>query len=89
MSKTAFIVTTFDRLRNRKPLVEGDPKLGFAANILYTLVGKKPDDVMERAFNVAMILHADHELNAQLLLHGSRQPRFLIYTPRSPPVLAR
>src|SRR6516225_11446339 len=64
MSKTASIVTTFDRLRNRKPLVEGDPKLGFAANFLYTLVGKKPDDVMERAFNVAMILHADHELNA-------------------------
>ena len=64
MSKTASIVTTFDRLRNRKPLVEGDPKLGFAANFLYTLVGKKPDEVMERAFNVAMILHADHELNA-------------------------
>ena len=64
MSKTAAIVTTFDRLRNGKPLVEGDAKLGFAANFLYTLVGKQPDDVMERAFDLAMILHADHELNA-------------------------
>jgi citrate synthase len=64
MSKTASIVTTFDRLRNGKSVVEGDAKLGFAANFLYTLVGKKPDDVMERAFDVAMILHADHELNA-------------------------
>ena len=38
--------------------------LGFSANFLYTLTGKRPDDVMERAFDVAMTLHADHELNA-------------------------
>ncbi|HEX3745331.1 MAG TPA: citrate synthase [Bryobacteraceae bacterium] len=64
MSQTATIVTTFDRLRKGLALVEGDPSLGFAANFLYTLTGKKPDDVMEHAFDVAMILHADHELNA-------------------------
>jgi citrate synthase len=64
MSKTAGIVTAFDSLRNGKPLVADDPKLGFSANFLYTLTGKRPDDVMERAFDVAMILHADHELNA-------------------------
>ncbi len=64
MSRTATIVTTFERLRTGKPIVEGDPGLGFSANFLYTLSGKKPDDVMERAFDVAMILHADHELNA-------------------------
>ena len=64
MAQTATIVTTFDRLRNGKPVVAGDPKLGFAANFLYTLTGKKPDEVMEHAFDVALILHADHELNA-------------------------
>jgi citrate synthase len=64
MSKTAAIVTTFDRLRNGKPPMEDDPQLGFAANFLYTLTGKRPDDVMERAFDVALTLHADHELNA-------------------------
>jgi len=64
MSKTASMVTTFDRLRKGLPVIEGDPSLGFAANFLYTLTGKKPDDVMERAFDVAMTLHADHELNA-------------------------
>lgn len=64
MSQTAAMVTTFDRLRKGVPLIEGDPELGFAANFLYTLTGRKPDDVMERAFDVAMILHADHELNA-------------------------
>jgi citrate synthase len=64
MSQTATIVTTYDRLRNGKPVVEGDPALDFAANFLYTLTERRPDDVMERAFDVAMILHADHELNA-------------------------
>ncbi|MBV9769463.1 MAG: citrate synthase, partial [Bryobacterales bacterium] len=64
MAQTATIVTTFDRLRSGKPLVEGDPNLGLAANFLYTLTGKKPDDVMEHVFDIALILHADHELNA-------------------------
>src|SRR5260221_1898226 len=64
MAQTATIVTTFDRLRNGKEVIAGDPKLGMAANFLYTLTGKKPDEVMERAFDVALTLHADHELNA-------------------------
>src|SRR5262249_35436505 len=64
MAKTATIVTTYDRLRKGQPVIEGDSSLHFAANFLYTLTGKKPDDVMERAFDVALTLHADHELNA-------------------------
>jgi citrate synthase len=64
MSQAATIVTTFDRLRNGREIVEGDPNLGFAANFLYTLTGNKPDEVMERAFDIALTLHADHELNA-------------------------
>jgi citrate synthase len=64
MAQTATIVSTFDRLRNGNPVIPGDPGLGFAANFLYTLTGQRPDDVMERAFDVALTLHADHELNA-------------------------
>ena len=64
MSQTASIVTTYDRLRNGKPVIEPDPSLSFAASFLYTLTGKVPDDIMEHAFDVAMTLHADHELNA-------------------------
>jgi citrate synthase len=64
MAQTATIVTTFHRLRNNLEVVEGDPSLGLAANFLYTLTGKRPDDVMERAFDIALTLHADHELNA-------------------------
>jgi citrate synthase len=64
MAQTPTIVSTFDRFRNGKPPVEDDPKLGIAANFLYTLTGKRPDDVMEHTFDVALTLHADHELNA-------------------------
>jgi len=64
MSKTASIVAAFNRLRNGNPVIESDPQLGFSANFLYTLTGKRPDEVMEHAFDVAMTLHADHELNA-------------------------
>ncbi len=64
MAQTATIVTTFDRLRNGKEVIEGDPSLSLAGNFLYTLTGKKPDDVMEHTFDVALTLHADHELNA-------------------------
>jgi len=64
MAQTPTIVSTFDRLRRGQRVIEGDPSLSFAANFLYTLTGKRPDDVMERAFDVALTLHADHELNA-------------------------
>jgi citrate synthase len=64
MSQTATIVTTYDRLRKGSEVIPGDPTLGLAANFLYTLTGRRPDDVMERAFDIALILHADHEFNA-------------------------
>lgn len=64
MAQTATIVTTYDRLRNGREIIEGDPNLGFAANFLYTLTGKRPDEISERALDVALTLHADHELNA-------------------------
>jgi citrate synthase len=64
MAQTATIVTSFDRLRKGQAVVAGDPNLSFAGNFLYTLNGKQPDDVMERVFDIALILHAEHELNA-------------------------
>jgi citrate synthase len=64
MARVATIVTAFNSLRSGKALIPGDPTLGYAANFLYTLTGNVPDDLMERVFDVALILHADHELNA-------------------------
>jgi citrate synthase len=64
MARVSTIVTSLDRFRNGKEVVPADPSLSYAGNFLYALTGKKPDDLMERAFDVALILHADHELNA-------------------------
>ena len=41
-----------------------DPVLGHAANFLYMLTGERPSGLAIRAFDVALVLHADHELNA-------------------------
>ena len=64
MAQTPTIVSAYDRLRAGKEIIATDPSLSFAANFLYTLTGKRPDEIMEHTFDVALILHADHELNA-------------------------
>jgi citrate synthase len=63
-SQIAMIVAYFDRIRKGKDIVEPDLSLSHAGNFLYMLNGVKPIHEAERAFDVALILHADHELNA-------------------------
>ena len=63
-SQIAMIVACFDRIRKGKNLVEPDPSLSHAANFLWLLNGEKPSATATRALDVALILHADHELNA-------------------------
>ena len=58
------IVAMFDRIRKGKQVVEADKNLSHAANFLWMLNGVKPSDTATRAFDIALILHADHELNA-------------------------
>jgi len=58
------IVAGWERLRKGKPLVNPHPELGHAANFLYGLFGKKPDEASIRAFDTISILYADHEMNA-------------------------
>jgi citrate synthase len=58
------LVAAFDRIRKGKDVVEADPTLSHAANFLWLLNGEKPSETATRAFDVALILHADHELNA-------------------------
>lgn len=58
------IVAAYDRIRKGKDVVQPDPSLRHAANFLWMLHGKKPIPAAERTFDIALILHADHELNA-------------------------
>lgn len=52
------------RRRKGESLVEPDPELSHAANLLYTMTGEKPDEVATRLMDIALILHADHGMNA-------------------------
>ena len=63
-SQIAMIVTGYDRIRKGKDVVKPDPSLSHAANFLLMLTGSKPSSTAERALDIALILHADHELNA-------------------------
>ena len=63
-SQIAMIVAAYDRIRKNKPVVEADRSLSHAANFLWQLNGEKPSTTAEKALDVALILHADHELNA-------------------------
>lgn len=63
-SQIAMIVATFDRIRKGKSAVEADPSLSHAANFLWMLNGEKPSETAAHTFDIALILHADHELNA-------------------------
>ncbi|MBO8156457.1 MAG: citrate synthase [Bacillaceae bacterium] len=63
-AKMPTIVTAFARIRNGEEPVAPRKDLGFAENFLYMLKGKEPEDIEIEAFNKALVLHADHELNA-------------------------
>ena len=63
-SQIAMIVAMFDRIRKGKPVVEADRSLSHAGNFLWQLKGEKPSETATRALDIALILHADHELNA-------------------------
>lgn len=58
------IAAAWDRIRNGKEVVAPDKSLSIAENFLYMLRGEKPDAEEARMFDIALILHADHELNA-------------------------
>jgi citrate synthase len=63
-SQIAMIVAAYDRIRKGKNVVEPDRLLSHPANFLLLLNGNRPSETAERALDIALILHADHELNA-------------------------
>ena len=58
------IVATYGRMQAGGGPILPDPALGHAANFLYMLTGSRPSALATRALDVALVLHADHELNA-------------------------
>jgi citrate synthase len=63
-AKIPTIIAAFTRIRDGKEPVEPRDDLDHAANFLYMLNGEEPDDVLADVFDQALVLHADHGLNA-------------------------
>src|SRR5215211_2261199 len=63
-AQTGTIVATWGRMKAGGGIIDPDPVMGHAANFLYMLTGERPNATAVRAFDVALTLHADHELNA-------------------------
>ena len=63
-AQIASIVAIYGRMKAGGGMIDPDPALGHAANFLYMLTGNRPSTLATRAFDIALVLHADHELNA-------------------------
>ena len=63
-AQTASLVATWGRMQQGGGPVAADPAMGHAANFLYMLFGDRPTATAVRAMDIALTLHADHELNA-------------------------
>jgi citrate synthase len=64
IAKVPTIIARYERRRRGLEPVPPDPSLSYSENFLTMLHGEQPDEREARAFDVAMILHAEHELNA-------------------------
>src|SRR5262245_56635643 len=64
VARVTSLTTAFHRIRNGCRPIAPRPDLPQAANFLYTLSGRKPRVVQLRAFDAALVLYAEHELNA-------------------------
>src|SRR5688572_21792283 len=58
------IVTGFHRLRSGQRPIDPDPSLSIAGNLLYMLTAKRPHETLMRVMDAALVLHAEHGMNA-------------------------
>ncbi len=64
MAGMATVAAAIARINQGKMPLDPDPALGFSANYLYMLTGRRPTPIEERIMDINMILHADHGMNA-------------------------
>lgn len=64
VAKMPTLVAAWERIRNGQQVISPRTDYGFVQNFLYMLSGKEPDPIAVNAFNIALVLHADHEFNA-------------------------
>ncbi len=64
IAATPVLVAAYARARQGLPAVAPDPQLDTAGNFLWMLRGEKPGEVETHVLDVALVLHADHTMNA-------------------------
>jgi citrate synthase len=64
IAKTPTLIASYHRLRTGQEVIPPDPKLPHAANFLYMLTGEEPEQDAARAFDITLVLYADHTMNA-------------------------
>ena len=91
-AQIAMIVAIYDRLRKGKEIVPPDRSLSHAGNFLWMLNGEKPSETATRTLDIALILHADHELNASTFaarVIAGAKPDFCSFTQAQARFLAK
>lgn len=58
------VISTYERLRTGKEVLPPNPQLSLAADFLYRLTGEEPKPDHARIFDMCLVLHADHTMNA-------------------------
>ncbi|RMF28839.1 MAG: citrate (Si)-synthase [Candidatus Nitrosothermus koennekii] len=71
IAKFPTIIASWHAIRNNKDIIEPDPNLDHASNLLYMIHGKKPSKEFARYMDVTLILHAEHSFNASTF--GARE----------------
>ncbi len=64
IAATPVLVAAYSRAREGKPALAPDASLNTAGNFLWMLRGEKPNEVETRVLDAALVLHADHTMNA-------------------------
>jgi citrate synthase len=70
-AQMATITTTWQSVRSGRAPFAPRADLSHAANFLYMLTGREPDGQTAHVLDVALILHADHSLNASTFVARS------------------
>jgi citrate synthase len=85
LAQIPLIIAEAYRATKGQPVVATKPELGFAANMLYMLKGTPPSAEDTKAFDVSLILYAEHEFNASTSRRESSALRSPTCTRASPP----
>ncbi|MBZ5752964.1 citrate/2-methylcitrate synthase [Metabacillus rhizolycopersici] len=63
-AKISTVVAAIQRVKENKNILSPKPEFSFSQNFLYMLNGEEPEEIASKSLDTALVLHADHELNA-------------------------